>query len=116
MPKFLADENFDGHVLREIRRLLLDLEVTRVQDVQLDGAKDEFILEWAALRDYILLTHDARTMTRHGRERIARGLKFPGMVVIKRTASIGRIVKELEILISCTRDDEWADYIWFVPI
>jgi hypothetical protein len=116
MLKFLADENFDGYVLHGIRRLLSNLEITRVQDVQLQGAKDELILEWAASQGYVLLTHDARTMTRHGRLRIAQGKLFPGMVVIKRTTSIGRIVRELELLIVCTREDEWSDYIWFVPI
>jgi hypothetical protein len=116
MPKFLADENFDGYVLRELTRLLSDLEVIRVQDIQLQGVKDELVLEWAALHGYVLLTHDVRTMIRHGRERIAKGLLFPGMVVIKRKSPIGRIVRELEILIACTRQDEWEDHFWFVPL
>jgi hypothetical protein len=116
MPKFLADENFDERVLRELKRRLSDMEVVRVQDVQLQGVKDELILEWAASQRYVLLTHDAKTMTRHGRERIAKGLLFPGMVVIKRKSPIGRIVRELEILIACTRQDEWEDRFWFVPL
>jgi hypothetical protein len=115
MPRFLTDENFDGHVLLGIRRLLATVEIVRVQDVQLQGAKDELILEWAATRDYVLLTHDANTMTRHGRERVVAGMRFPGMVVIKRMTGIGRIVRELEIVIACTRDDEWENNIWFLP-
>ena len=115
MPKFLADENFDGHVLREITRLLASFDVVRVQDVRLQGAKDEVILEWAAENDLVVLTHDVRTMTRHGRDRLAQGLLFPGMVVVKRTSAIGRIVKELEVLIACTNEDEWGNYIWFIP-
>ncbi len=115
MPKFLADENFDGRVLRELTRRLSSMEVTRVQDVQLQGIKDELILEWAALNGYILLTHDAKTMTRFAYERIAQDLLMPGIVVIKRTSSVGQIVRELEILITCTMYDEWENHIWFVP-
>jgi hypothetical protein len=84
--------------------------------VRLQSTKDELILEWAASQGYVLLTHDAKTMTRHGRERIARGLLFPGMVVIKRQSAVGRMVKELELLIACTREDEWENTIWFVPL
>lgn len=115
MPRFLADENFDGHAFREIKRLFSHLEIARIQDVQLQGAKDEDILEWTASHGYILFTHDAKTMTRHGRERISKGLLFPGMVVVRRQSSIGQMVRELEILIECTREDEWEDNIWFVP-
>jgi hypothetical protein len=115
MPRFLADENFDGYVLREIERLLSHVEVARVQDVQLQGAKDELILQWAALHGYVLLTHDARTMPRHAGERIVQGLLFPGMVVVKRRSAIGLLIKELEILIECTQEEEWENRIWFVP-
>lgn len=115
MPRFLADENFDGDVLRNLRRLLPDLEVLRVHDAQLKSVQDELILEWAALHGYVLLTHDIRTMIPYGRERITRGLLFPGMVVIKPMYSIGPTVRDLEILIECTRPDEWENHIWFVP-
>jgi hypothetical protein len=116
MPKFLADEHFDGKVFREITRLIPNLAIVRVQDVQLLGAKDEFILEWAASHGYVLLTHDAKTMTRHGRERMARNSGFPRMVVVRRQTSIGRMIRELEILMECTREDEWENTIWFVPL
>lgn len=115
MPKFLADENFDGKAFREVKRLFSHLDFTRVQDVQLQGISDELILEWAAQRGYILLTHDVSTMTLYGYGRIASQDPFPGMVVVRRQTSIGRMVSELELLVECTRDNEWENTIWFVP-
>jgi hypothetical protein len=91
------------------------LEIIRVQDIQ-QGTKDEFILEWAASNGYVVLTHDVNTMTFQAYERMAKGLLMAGIVVIRRSSPVGRMVTELEILIACTRDDEWEDHIWFVPI
>ena len=115
MPKFLADENFDGRVFRELKRRFSRVEFVRVQDVQLQGMEDLLILEWAASQECVLLTHDARTMTHYGRERMLKGLSFPGIVVIRRTSSIGQIMASLELLIECTRESEWENQIWFVP-
>ena len=115
MPKFLADENFDGNAFREIKRLFITLEFIRVQDLQLQGAEDELILEWAAVRGYVLLTHDVSTMTIYAYDRMSQELPFPGMVVVRRHSSIGRMVRELEIRIACTREDEWENRIEFVP-
>lgn len=116
MPKLLADENFSGRVLREIRRRFPHLEIARVQDENLQGDSDEHILEWAAGNGFVVLTHDVNTMTRHAGERIAQELMMPGLVVVKRVSSVGAMVRDLELLLACTSDKEWENWIWFVPL
>lgn len=115
MLKFLADENFDGRAFRMLKQQLPDIEIVHVQDVKLDAVKDELILEWAASNGYIVITHDVNTMTRHANSRISQGLAMPGLIVVRRTTPVGQIVRELEVLISCTQADEWEDRTWFVP-
>lgn len=72
--RLLADENFNGRVLRALVRQQAGLDVVRAQDVGLGGADDPAVLEWAARADRVVLTHDVQTMTRYAHERVAAGL------------------------------------------
>jgi predicted nuclease of predicted toxin-antitoxin system len=63
MLKFLADENFNGDIVRGLLRQKSDLNVVRVQDVGLSGADDPAVLAFAAQENRILLTHDVNTIT-----------------------------------------------------
>lgn len=59
---YLADENFNGDILRGVIRQCPALDVVRVQDVGLSGASDPQILEWAAGAGRIIMTHDVSTL------------------------------------------------------
>ena len=39
--KFLADENFDNRIVRGLLRRLPDLDIVRVQDLEIAGADEE---------------------------------------------------------------------------
>ena len=60
--KFLADENFDNRIVRGMIRRQPDLDILRVQDLEIAGADDPTVLGWAAQAGRILLTHDERTV------------------------------------------------------
>jgi len=89
MLRLLADEDFNGRIVRGLFLQRRDLDLVRVQDVGLQGADDEAILEWAEHHRRILLTHDARTIPRHARNRLADGLHFPGAAIVDDQAPIG---------------------------
>jgi Domain of unknown function (DUF5615) len=48
MLRLLADENFNGRILRALKRQIPDLDVVRAQDTPLSGADDPALLEFAA--------------------------------------------------------------------
>jgi len=73
MLRRLADENFNGDILRGLSRRQPDLDIVRAQDVGLTGADDPDILAWAAENSRIVLTHDRATMSDYAYERIAAG-------------------------------------------
>src|SRR5687767_9740140 len=56
--RLLADENFNGRILRALRRQIPDLDVVRAQDTALYGADDQTLLQFAAAENRIILTHD----------------------------------------------------------
>lgn len=77
MLRLVADENFNGDIVRGLLRRKPDLDIVRVQDVGLSGADDPAILEWATREQRVLLTHDVSTITRYAYERIQASLS-PG--------------------------------------
>jgi predicted nuclease of predicted toxin-antitoxin system len=62
MLRLLADENFNGDIVRALLLRQSDLDIVRVQDVGLTGVGDPDILAWAAANDRIILTHDRATL------------------------------------------------------
>lgn len=57
MMRLLADENFNGDILRGLMRRLPNLNILRVQDVGLMNANDPDILNGQQMRDafYLLM-------------------------------------------------------------
>jgi Domain of unknown function (DUF5615) len=60
--KLATDENFDGDIVRGLLRRQPDLDIVRVQDVELAETHDAVILAWAATQGRVLLTHDRETI------------------------------------------------------
>jgi predicted nuclease of predicted toxin-antitoxin system len=58
MLRLLSDENLNGDIVRGLLLRRPDLDLSRVQDVGLEEADDPTILEWAAVNNRIVLTHD----------------------------------------------------------
>ena len=104
--RLLADENFNGKILRGLRLRIPRLDLVRVQDVGLENAADPVILEWAAREGRIVLSHDVSTMPDFAYERIGRGASMPGMVLIESSALIGPAIEAIVILVECSLDGE----------
>jgi hypothetical protein len=113
--RLLADENFNGTLLRGLTRRLPELDLVRVQDVGLMNADDPTILDWAACEGRILLTHDVATITLHAYERVRQRLLMPGVVEVIATAPIGRILNDLELFVRCSRPEEYEGRVLFIP-
>ena len=109
-----ADENFDGDVIRGLRRRLPALDLVRVQDAGLSGALDPDVLEWAASEGRVLLTHDFDTLIGHAWERVGAGLPMPGVVAVKQSVATRRAIGELELFAEASEDGEWDGQVLFV--
>lgn len=114
MLRLAADEDFDGDILRGLRRRLLGLDLVRVQDSGLSGAPDPDVLEWAAREGRVLLTHDFDTLIGHAWARVRAGLPMPGVVVVRQGMAVGRAIEELELFAAVSEDGEWDGQVLFV--
>jgi hypothetical protein len=115
MLRLLADENFNGDILRGLLLRQPDLALVRVQDVGLAGADDPDILAWAAENNRIVLTHDRATMSDYAYERMAAGEAVAGVFILNDRLPIGRAIEEILLLVECTEQAEWIGRAVHVP-
>jgi predicted nuclease of predicted toxin-antitoxin system len=96
--RFLADENFDGRVLRGLLHHLPGLDVVTVQERNPAGRPDPEVLQQAASEGRILLSYDRATMPPSAMARVGRGEPMPGLVVIRFGLPIGQTIDDLLVL------------------
>ena len=115
MIQFLADEDFNGRIVRGLFRQKKELDLVRVQDANLSGADDVVVLEWANDNDRVLLTHDGQTMPGHVRERLTAGGHVSGVFIVDDLAPIGACIEDILLIAECSDQDEWRDQIHYLP-
>ncbi len=116
MIKLAADENFDGDVLRGLLRRQPDLDVVRVQDVQLAQTPDATILAWAATEGRVLLTHDRDTMPNFAYDRVRLGQPMPGVFLVSDQMPKGQAVEDLFLALHCLPPEECKDQVIYFPL
>ena len=116
MARFLADENFNNQIVRGVLRQNSDIDIVRVQDVDLSGADDPAVLAWAAQEGRIVLTHDVATMTTFAYQRIQAGLAMPGLFEVSRRVPVGLAIEEIILIAECSFEGEWEGQVRFLPL
>lgn len=116
MIRLLADEDFNGPLLRAFKRRWRTADVVRVQEVGLMSRPDSDVLDWAKANGRIVLTHDVRTMVPLAYARLARGESSPGVFVVAQHANRAAIADDLVAIAGASTPDEWADRVTFLPL
>lgn len=116
MIKLLADENLDNTIIRGLLRRNPDVDIVRVQDIDLSGEDDPVVLEWAANQGRVLLTHDVTTITRFAYERLANNLAMPGVIEIHTDVPIGRVIEDLLMILECSTPEDIEGQIYYLPL
>ena len=116
MLRLLADENFNGDIVRALLLRQPHLDIVRVQDVGLAGVGDPDILAWAAANNRIILTHDRATLPDYAFERLARSESMPGVFILNDRFPIGNAIPEIFLLLVCSEQPEWIDRVVYLPL
>lgn len=114
--KFLADENFDNRIVRGLLRRQPDLNIIRVQDLEIAGADDPTVLAWAAQAGRILLTHDERTIPNYTYERLAAGQSIAGVIVASDNLPISTVIEDVLLIVECSSAAEWVNELQRLPL
>jgi hypothetical protein len=113
--RLLSDENFNGNIVRGLFLRQPNLDLLRVQDVNLLNVDDPEILEWAANNNRILLTHDRATMPDFAYERLSRNQSMAGMFVISDRMAVRQAIDDLLLIADVTEQTEWKSQILYLP-
>jgi predicted nuclease of predicted toxin-antitoxin system len=116
MIRFILDENFNGKIVRGLRIRKPDVDMIRVQDTELAGADDPTLLAWAAQEGRILLTHDFETMTKYANERITQGLPLAGVIFVRDTLPIAKVIEDLITILGASDASDWENRTDFLPL
>ncbi len=117
MLRFLADENFNGRIVRGLLRQIPDLDIVRVQDIEtLYQESDPRVLAWAALEQRVVLSHDISTMARYAYDRVKAGQPMPGLFEIHPDLPIGQAIEDLALLATASLPAEWEGQVRFLPL
>jgi predicted nuclease of predicted toxin-antitoxin system len=114
--RFLADENFNGSVVRGLLRRDPSVDIVRVQDTEIYQADDPTVLEWAAQENRILLTHDSSTMPDFVSERIRNGKPVLGVILVPQNAAIGEVIEDLLLVIGASEPVEYENRVVRLPL
>lgn len=115
MIRLLADENFNGRILRGLRRELPDAEILRAQDTEIYQASDPDLLEWAAQQERVVLTHDIETLVGFAHARVAEGKLMPGVFAVPYNAPIGTVIEDLVMILGASEAPDWNNLVTFLP-
>lgn len=116
MVSFLADENFNGRIVRGLLRRAPLIDLVRAQDVGLSGTSDPTVLDWAAKSGRILLTHDVATMASYARDRAERGLPTPGVLIIRESLAIGSVIDDLLLIVEAGQPQDFEGTLIYLPL
>jgi hypothetical protein len=116
MLKFVADENFNNDIVRGLLRRNPNLNIVRVQDAGLSGAKDPAVLDWAAREGRVVLTHDVSTLTHFAYQRVDAGLPMPGICEVSRKVPLGVAIEDILLLAELSLPGEWEGRVIYLPL
>lgn len=116
MLRFLADENFNQHIIAGLLQREPALDIVSVQDVGLAKADDPTVLAWAADEERVLLTHDVQTMTKFAYERTAAGQAMPGIYEVALDLPLRIVIEDILLIAQCSLPGEWEGQVRYLPL
>jgi Domain of unknown function (DUF5615) len=115
-PRFLADEDLRGGIVRAIRGMAPKLEIVTITEAVLSSVPDEEVLEFAWKHDLLLVSHDVNTMKAFAEERIADGRHIHGLFLTSQRSAIREVAESLVLIWKASEFEEWQDRIVYLPL
>lgn len=115
-PRLLADEDLNGSIVTATRRLLPEADFITVVEAGLSGLPDPAVLEAAAQLGRLLVSHDVNTLRAAAEQRLDAGLPLPGVLLISQRVPVGIAARELMLVLTASRAEEWHNLILHLPL
>ncbi|MFM7425232.1 MAG: DUF5615 family PIN-like protein [Elainella sp.] len=118
MLQYLFDENVDPAYVIQVRRRQPNLFVLAIGELATParGTLDPEILCWCENHQFILVTHNRKSMPIHLADHLAQNRHVPGIFILNPKWSIGQNIDELIFIAEASFDDEYQDRISHLPL
>ncbi|MGO9260272.1 MAG: DUF5615 family PIN-like protein [Bryobacteraceae bacterium] len=113
--RLLADSDLDEAIVTGLRAQEPAIDFMSANEANLEGRKDPFVLEFAANRGRILVSHDTSTMPVHFSARLRSGRTSPGVLLVRQHSHVGRVIEALLLIWSASSPEEWTGQIRYLP-
>jgi hypothetical protein len=116
MLALLIDNDFRETILKGLLTREPRIDLLRLRDVGLRQAPDPDVLQWAADRVRVVVTHDVNTMVGFAYDRVSRHLPMPGVIAVAQDMPVGQAIEELHLATVCHESDELEKRVLFLPL
>ena len=116
MLRLLIDQDLDHDILRGLVRRIPQLDAVTAFEIGLSHATDPQLLTWAAQAGRTIVTHDRTTMPTHAADLMNEGKNIAGVFVVLRSLPLHQVIDGLELMITCSENDEWVNVIRYLPL
>jgi predicted nuclease of predicted toxin-antitoxin system len=113
--RFQADENLDQAIVDGVLRREPAVEFQTAQESGLPGADDQEILQWCSTEDYVLVSHDVKTVPTHFAE-LSMRQRSPGAMLIPQKVSVGAAIESLVMIWNSYTASDWENRICYLPL
>ena len=115
-PRFLADHDFNEHIISGVLRREPAIDFSRLRDWDLQQAKDDEVLTFAANEGLLVVSHDVNTMTHAAATRIRAGLPLAGVLLVSQASPIAMGIESLILVWTASKAEEWKNCVEFLPL
>ena len=115
MLRLLIDQDLDHDILRGLIRRIPQLDAVTAFEIGMSEATDPELLTWAAQEGRIIVTHDLTTMPTHAADLMREGENIAGLFVVLHRLPLHQVIEDLELMITCSENDEWVNVIRYLP-
>lgn len=115
MLRFLADQNFDGRIIKGLRARIPEVDLKTAREERVHTLADPELLRWTAEQDRVLLTHDKKTISDFVRELVTGGMDLPGVILIDMNAPLGKAIDDLEVAVGCGQSEDFRNTVYWLP-
>lgn len=113
--QFLADNNLDADIIRGVLRREPSIQFEHARDLDLHEMSDPDLLDYAAKHNFVIVSHDVRTMIHYAEERVRRGEKMSGLLIVRQLTAIKPVIESLLLLWLVEDSDYLENKILWLP-
>ena len=116
MLRLFFDHDFNHKILRGLKQRVPNLDFVTPNQLGNIAESDENHLIWSLANRRVVISHDVNTMTDAANKRLKNGELIFGLILVPQEMPIGDAINELELIITCSEENEFENFVEYLPL